>query len=222
MTIGADIKTTLQEVGSAYTILRDSGNITGEYTWTKPNAQVTKPFIREFFLEGWFSYDTQAVVGDVIEMTASGRKFLVMNKTPDELENEAYRYSVVLYMCNKVVDILRPTDSDPDDRWRVSTLWSYVARDVNCLITTPLYGHELSDDDRIGPLKIEVYELYAASSLGIQPLDRIQISHNEYFKVETVKPWRYEGVDVFEIGEDTRERSTTTTTTTTSTTTTTA
>jgi hypothetical protein len=221
MSIGPDIKNTLVEVGSSYTILRDSGNITGEHIWTKPNAQVTKPFIREFFLEGWFSYDTEAVVGDILEMDTSGKKFLVMNKTPDLLENQIYRYSVVLYMCNIVADVLRPTDQDPDDRWRVSTEWSYVARGINCLITTPLYGHELTREDEIGFLEIEVYEMYAATSIGIQALDRIRISSNQYYKVETVKPWRYEGVDVFELREDTREMATTTSTTTTTTTTTT-
>jgi len=220
MSIGPDIKSTLEEVGSSYTILRDSGNITGEYTWTKANAQVTKPFIREFFLEGWFSYDTEAVVGDIVEMNISGKKFLVMNKTPDLLENQIYRYSVVLYMCNIVADVLRPTDQEPDDRWRVTTLWSTIASQINCLITTPLYGHELTREDEIGLLGISVYEMYAATSLGIIALDRIRISSNQYYKVETVKPWRYEGVDVFELREDTRGTETTTSTTTTTTTTT--
>ena len=58
MSIGLDIKEVLSEVGNTITIVRTAGNVTGEYTMYKPNAQVTKPFIREFFLEGWLSYDT--------------------------------------------------------------------------------------------------------------------------------------------------------------------
>ena len=218
MTIGADIKDTYREVGVSYTILRDSGNITGEYAFTKSNAQVTKPFIREFFLEGSIAYDTEAVVGDVIQMDTSGKKFLVMNKTPDLLENTIYRYQVVFYMCNLVVDVLRPSDADEDERYRSLFEWDYVARGVNCLITTPLYGHELSSDDEIGALGIEVHEMYMASSVGVQALDRIRISSSQYYQVETVKPRRFEAVDVFELGEDMRGSVTTTTTTTTTTT----
>jgi len=58
MTIGPDIKEAIVEVGTRFVIERDSGDITGEYLNFKSNAQVTKPFIREFFLEAEFCYDT--------------------------------------------------------------------------------------------------------------------------------------------------------------------
>jgi len=220
MSIGPDIKDVLREVGVSYTILRDAGNITGEYIFTKSNAQVTKPFIREFFLEGFISYDTDVAVGDIIQMNTSSKNYMVMNKTPELLEDIVYRYSVVLYLCNVIADILRPSDLEAtaDNRWLSGINWSYIARQTNCLITTPLYGHELSIDDQIGALGIEVYEMYAPSSLGIQALDRVRISSIEYYQVETVKSRRYEAVDVFELGEDTRGSITTTTTTTTTTT----
>ena len=228
MSIGPDIKDVLREVGVSYTILRDSGNITGEYTFTKSNAQVTKPFIREFFLEGFVSYDTAIQVGDIVQMNTSGKKYMIMNKTPELLEDTVYRYMIVMYLCNVVADILRPTDIEAtaNNRWQSGIEWNYVASQINCLITTPLYGHELSVDDQIGALGIEVFEMYASTSIGIQALDRVYISATEYYQVETVKSRRFEAVDVFELGEDTRgvgmTTTSTTTTTTTSTTTTTA
>ena len=45
MTIGPDIAEAIDEVGTSFIIVRDSGNVTGEYLYFKPNAQVTKPFI---------------------------------------------------------------------------------------------------------------------------------------------------------------------------------
>lgn len=86
------------------------------------------------------------------------------------------------------------------------------------LLTTPLYGHDLATDEELGYLGLEVHELYLPESLKVQTLDRIRLTSTQYYRVETIKPRRYEGVDVFEVGEDSRPApSTTTTTTTTST-----
>ena len=40
MTIGPDIKEAIVEVGTKFTIVRDSGNVTGEYLTSASNAQV--------------------------------------------------------------------------------------------------------------------------------------------------------------------------------------
>lgn len=216
MTIGIDIKEVLAEVGNTITIKRDAGDVTGEYTMYKPNAQVTKPFIREFFLEGVLSYDTSAVVGDVIEFLTSGDKYLLMNKSPVLLENAVYQYNAVFYKANIVADILRSSEGDwPVDTYHRATTWAYVKRSADILITTPLYGHELDAEEELGQLEIEVHEMYVPTSIGVLPLDRVRISSLVYYQVETIKARRYDGVDVVELGEDTRTEITTTTTTTT-------
>jgi len=222
MSIGPDIKEVLAEVGSAITIIRDGGNITGEYTMYASNAQVTKPFIREFFLEGVLSYDTAAVIGDVIEFNTSGDKFLLINKSPAILENETYKYDSVFYKTNIVADILRPTSSTrPVQTYHSATVWEYVKRQVNILITTPLYGHELDIDEPIGQMSLEVHEMYIPTSVGIRVQDQVRVSHQEFYKVDSIKPRRYDGIDVVELSEDTRYPVTTTTTTSSTTTTTT-
>ncbi len=219
MTIGPDIKEVLEEVGNTITIKRDSGDVTGEYTMYKPNAQVTKPFIREFFLEGTLSYDTQAVVGDIVEFLVTGDKYILMNKSPSMLENEVYQYNAVFYKTNVVADILRPSEGNwPAATYHRSTDWTYVKRQVDLLITTPLYGAELETDQQLGQIGLEIHEMYIPTSIGVVALDRIRVSSGIYYKVETVKPRRYDGVEVVELGEDTREVVTTTSSTTTTTT----
>lgn len=223
MTIGIDIKEVLEEVGNTITIKRDSGDVTGEYTMYKPNAQVTKPFIREFFLEGILSYDTSAVVGDIIEFLISGDKYILMNKSPVLLENVIYQYNSVFYKTNVVADIMRPSEGDwPAGTYHRKTNWSYLKSQVDVLITTPLYGAELDVEQDLGQIELEIHEMYIPTSVGIEPLDRVRVSSSVFYKVETVKPRRYDGVDVVELSEDTRVQSTTTTTTSSTTTTTTA
>lgn len=218
MTIGPDIDEVLDEVGTSFTILRDSGNLTGEKTYFKSNSQVTKPFIREFFLEAWFPYNTQAVGGDYVQFITTQDIYIVMNITPSMFEDAVIKYDVVLYKCNVQLDILRPYESDDwDANYQKLTSWQMIAGRKWGLVTTPLYGHDLATDEELGYLGLEVHELYLPENLGVQTLDRIRLTSLEFFRVETIKPRRYEGVNVFEIGEDTRPAPSTTTTSTTTT-----
>jgi hypothetical protein len=220
MTIGPDIKEAIGEVGVAFTILRDSGDITGEFLQYKPNAQVTKPFIREFFLEAMACYDTVIVSGDTIEFNATGDRFLVMNSTPKMFENAAISFDTVLYKTNVVVDIYRPDDSGVrDNQYHKDTVWNLVKADVNVLMTSPLFGISLETDLEIGLIGLKLMELYIPDSVGLQVLDRLVISPDEYFRVEAIKSRRYAAVSVCDVGEDDRPiigSSVTTTTTTTS------
>jgi len=201
MTLGADLKEVIWDVGVPITILRDSGNITGEYVKTKLNAQVTKPFIREFFVEAWFSYDTQSVAGDVIELS-DGRIFIIMNSTPKLFEGEAIRYNAVMYKCNVVGTVLRSTESRVD--YSVSDSWATVKADANALITESLFGNELEMDEDLGALDLSSKDLFIPSSIGVEVLDRFKISTNEYYQVEVVKDRRFDSVDLVVLGEDTR------------------
>ena len=217
MTIGPDIEEVLDEVGTSYTILRDSGNVTGEKTYYKSNSQVTKPFIREFFLEAWFPYNTEAIGGDYVQLLTTGDIYLVMNRTPQMFEDSIIKWDVVLYKCNVIIDILRPVESDGwNADYQKPTAWQYVHENKYALLTTPLYGHDLATDEELGYVGLEVHEMYAPLSLDIQSLDRVKLTSLEYYRVETIKPRRYEGVNVYEVGEDTRVNQSTTTTTTSS------
>ena len=220
MTIGPDIKEAIVEVGTGFTIVRDAGNITGEFLTHKSNAQVTKPFIREFFLEGTMQYDTEAISGDIVEFDTTGTRYLVTHSTPTLFENVVIRYEVVLYKANVNVSILRPGERRNPVSYLMETYWTPIKSAVDLVLTTPLFGQSLEGDNELGLLNIETHEVYAPSSYGIAHLDRIKIlSTGEYWRVEAVRKYRYDGVDVIDVGEDVRPTTTTTSTSTTTTTT---
>jgi hypothetical protein len=155
-------------------------------------------------------------VGDIIEFNVIGDRYILMNKSPKMLENEIYQYDGVFYKTNVSCDIFRPVeDADYPDDYHRDTTWTLVKASADVLITSPLYGSDLDADSPIGMLGIEMHEMYVPTSIGVQPLDRIRISTHEYYEVRTVKPRRYDGVDVVELGEDTRTMNSTTTSSTT-------
>lgn len=203
MTLGADIKEVISEIGISVTVLRDIGNITGEYIYGKINKQVTKPFIREFFMEAWLSSDTQIISGDVLELS-DGRKFIVMNKTPSVFEDAIYRYDSVIYKCNVAATLKRPTETRSSDTYAITTTFPTIKETVNALITESLYGNELDTDEELASLGISSEDCYVSSSVGVERLDRFWISDTEYYQVEVVKKRRFDGVDLIILGEDTR------------------
>jgi len=219
MTIGPDIKEAIVEVGTGFTIIRDSGNISGEFLTHKSNAQVTKPFIREFFLEGTMQYDTVVVSGDIVEFDTTGVRYLVTHKTATLFENAVIRYEVVLYKANVNVSVLRPVEVRDAHTYHIRTAWSTVKAAHDLVLTTPLFGQSLDGDNELGMLGIQSHEVYAPTSYGITYLDRLKIlSTGEYWRVEAVRKYRYDGVDVIDVGEDVRPTTTTTSTSTTTTT----
>jgi len=201
MTLGVDIKEVLADVGMSITILRDAGNITGEYIYGKINKQVTKPFIREFFMEAWLASDSQAVGGDVVQLS-DGRIFIVMNKTPSMFEDAIYRYDSVLYKCNTVAILQRPTETRVN--YTITTTFPAIQETVNALITESLYGNELDTDEELALLGISSEDCYVSSSVGVERQDRFWISDSEYYQVEVVRTRRFDGVDLIVLGEDTR------------------
>lgn len=225
MTIGPDIKEAIVEVGLSYTIIRDSGNISDNYLTAKPNEQVTKPFIREFFLEAQITYDSSLVAGDIIEFDTTGDRFIVMHLTPTLFENVIIRYESVLYKTNVKVTILRPGERRNPNSLVLETYWDIVKQDVDLLLTTPLFGQDLETAEELGLLGIESHEIWCPDSYGIQLLDRIRITSGvgagDYWRAEAKRKYRFEACDVVKVGEDTRATTTTTSTTTTTTTTTT-
>ena len=225
MTIGPDIKEAIVEVGLAYTIIRDSGNVDGHFLTAKPNEQVTKPFIREFFLEAQITYDSPMVAGDIIEFDTTGNRYIVLHFTPTLFENVVIRYESVLYMTNVKVTILRPGERRNPNSLVMETYWDIIKQDVDLLLTTSLFGQDLETDEELGMLGIETHDIWCPSSYGIQYLDRIRITSGvgagNYWRTETVRKYRFPSCDVVKVGEDVRPTTTSSTTTTTTSTTTT-
>lgn len=208
MSIGPDIKEVLEEIGSPFTILRTT-TISGEYLRHKPNKQVTKPFILEFFLETELAYDTQVVPGDVINVPTLNSKYLVMHRQGLDLEGEVYKYDSILYKANVSGEILREVLSGDDDAdfvqtYHRETVWTSVKTTAYGLLTESFFGNELDQQD-FAQLKIARNELYLPSSYGIRVMDRYSPASGEYYKVTAVKKRVYSSVDVVNVEEDTRQ-----------------
>jgi len=222
MTIGPDIKEAIVEVGTKYTIVRDAGNITGNYLDYESNAQVTKPFIREFFLEAQLTYDSQAVAGDIIQFTTTLADYFIMNLTPEMFENTIISYLAVLYKTNETVTIYRPSEARDPDTYLMKTTWTPVETNKPILITAPLFGIDLETDEQLGLIGLQVHEAFVPTNYNVQVLDRFLLSSGEYFRVDAIKKRRFEGMDVVDVSNDTRPTTTTSTSTSSTTTTTTA
>jgi len=201
--VGTDIKEAYVEVGTAFTILRDAGDFSGEFLDYDINRQATKPFIRGFFLECSLPFDTSGETGDVFQFDTTLENYLVINKTADLFENEIIEYSGVLYLCNVSGELFRPTDAR-SDQYRSQTTWETIKSNCYGLQTETLFGTDLDTDEELGMLGIESDELYLPKSYGVQVLDRYQSSSGEYYRVESIKSRKFPGVVVVKLGEDQR------------------
>ena len=206
MSIQIDIADVLEEVGIAFSIERlgvDAG-YDNEYLTYTPNTQVTKPFVREHFLETAFKSDTNVLGGDVLNFVVSGDSYLVMNNTPDFFENEIIRYLSVLYKTNVSLDILRPQNTTVG--YDTTFAFSTIHTAQKALIYAPLFGNVGKVDDSVGSYGLDKHELYLPLDYGLKEADRVQISGTSlYYKVNTVILRRFPNIVVAGLIEDTRE-----------------
>lgn len=205
LSIGPDLKEVFEEVGPNYTIAEGTGTGEDSYMAVALNAQVTKPFIREFFLECQLPYDTSGEVGDILRIETTGDKFMLMNKTPEIFENEVAQNATVLYKCNFSGEIQRPTETRSASTYQMLQSWDTQVATAYGLVTEALFGHDYDTDEEVANLGLEQHEFYSPSRYAIAIDDRVVfVSGEAFYRVETKKKRRYSGVDVFTLGEDRR------------------
>lgn len=204
-TLGDDIKDVFTEVGTAYNIIRDAEVLSGEFLDETLNRQVTKPFVKEFFLEVSLPFDTRAVGGDVIQFIKDSRTFLIVHINPEDFENLSVTQESVLYKANVSGELLRPSGEGWDANYQYGgDVMTSVRTPAYGLLTERLFGPDIEQSVVIGQIEIEGQSLYMPSHYGVQPLDRYQVGSGEYYKIEAVEERRFNGVDVCKIVEDTR------------------
>lgn len=204
--IGADISEVISEVGLSFTILRDSGNITGESCTYEMNTQATKPFIREHQLEANFIYTTQAVVGDVIQFT-DGRNYLIMNLIPEIFEEEVVNYSATLYLCNLTTTacLLRPAEVRDTETYNLVAGWETVeAAPMYGILDDRAFGSMVDEFEEVGQIQLWKINLIVPKTYGIKPFDRLELSATQYYKVDTVESYWFPGCHRALLVEDTR------------------
>jgi hypothetical protein len=199
--LGAEIKTAYIEVGTRYDII---GKVSGEYLLGELNAQVTKPFIRENFLEAALPYDTSGEVGDILWFSGERANFILMNKTPDSLANEPFEYSAVLYKANVSGELSRPSG----EAWNTQTyhktqVFDIIHSKAYALLTETLFGNELREES-YGAITLAQNQLFIPHFYGAQIMDRYSPRSGEHYKVDTINTRQYNGVDVAMLSTDTR------------------
>lgn len=207
MSLGQDLVDVYAEVGTKIKIFKPDGSeISGEYIDIDINRQVTKPFIREFFMEASFAFNTGAEGGVVVEFIVDGRKFLVMNLTGELFENTIISYNSVLYKCNEVATIKRPTKGDWDVDYKKELTWPDVIVDVPILLTERFFGTGLGAVEPQDFMEYDILDnqMYISGYYGVKPLDRVWLSDTEFFKVDFIEKRKFEGVWSCVLSEDTR------------------
>ena len=208
MSVGTDIKDALTEVGAAYTILRDSGDVSGEYGLLEFSAQVTKPITIESFRRSMLSFDSVLVTGDVVNFDVVDETYLATNMLPELFENAVAHYDTVFYKCNITSgELLRPSGEswdDPLDQYHKETEWETVKAGVNAMQVAALYGNDLEAEKEIALLGLNKNEVLISHSVGTQVLDRWQPASGEYYQVSIIETRRYPNIDVMIVEEDNR------------------
>lgn len=207
MSIGPDLAEVYGEVGTSIKIYKPDGTeVLGEFLDFDINRQVTKPFIREFFLEASFSYITAVKCGDIIEFIVDGRKFLIMNLTAEFFENQIINNNAVLYKCNEVATIKRPTKAGWDSNYQRGITWPNVIADVSILLTERFFGTGLGAVEPKDFLEYDILDnqMYISSYYDVKPLDRVWLSDTEFFQVDFIEKRKFEGVHSCVLSEDTR------------------
>lgn len=202
-----DIKEVYTELGSIASIANRTPVITGERVIYEINAQATKPFIREHHLDATFPYDTLMEAGDVLFVENMQKYYMAMNKTADMFADGIVEWSVVLYLCNlpttacflRPIEIRDPVSYDIVAGWQV-----FAPPPVYGLLTDRIYGTNLEQGEIVGQTPLWRVDCYLPKWYGLKPLDRVFVSSNEYYKVESVEYYNYPGVAVALMVEDTR------------------
>ncbi len=220
MTIGADIKEVFQEIGVPYTIIRDSGNITGEYCDLEVIVDDKSTFFRDFVYVGDLSHDSVLTTGDIIYVTALSCYFLVVSVSSDQFEGSIYMKTAQFYKCNVIGTLFRQLGEDWDANYKTTGTWTSIKTGVRGVLINREFG-EIPQNLQFGQIQTSQLTLFVPTAIDVQPLDRFWITNLDYWKIESVESRRISNVSVCEIVEDTRSVSwTTTSTTTTSSTTT--
>lgn len=200
--IGTDIACVINELGTTATILR-TVNITEKIMY-EVNAQSTNSFMKDYYLDASFKWDTKIVPGDVLQF--KGASYLVASKVPEDFEGNVVEYIATILKCNlpstaKIVSWSQTQDTttyEITSGWSVkcSTAYGLVYKDARGTLT-----EELSPTGRTTTFKLLCI---VPASYNVKALDRVVVSSTEYYMVQDVEKYEYPGLHVLTLIEDTR------------------
>lgn len=200
-----DLASVFDEIGTLVEIV-GSSPVVREYIDVEQNAQVSNPFIREHFIEGTLKASTKIQPGSILKLVGKNLTYLVVNYSPELFEDEAVIISTTLYKCNTTLTVKRlsGTVRDPVTRQMVPS-WADVVT-TPAPLTSALRGNPSDLNDYQPFLQYAVKEkvAYFPESIAPQVLDRVVLPNGQKYKVSNVEYFRFNGVVVCDLEEDTR------------------
>ena len=200
-----DLASVFEEIGTLVEIV-GSSPVVREYIDVEQNVQVSNPFIREHFIEGTLKAQTKITPGELLLFVGKNLTYLVVNHSPELFEDEIVIISTTLYKCNAAVTVKRQsgTDRDPVTRQQVP-VWADVFTSP-APVTSALRGSPSDLNDQQSFLQFSTKEKVAYFPERIAPkvLDRLVMPSGEKYKIANVEYYRFNGVVVCDLEEDTR------------------
>ena len=204
MSIGADVKEVLQEVGTPFTAYHyDGSTVTDEKLDIETYPSHSSEFIRQFFAYATLFYDTQVVPGDVLEITPTSTRYLVTIVLPEFFEGEAVESGLSLLRVNITGKVQREGARVRDAQYKLTNTFGDIYSNVPGLLLDDFLR---SYTDQEGLFTTEELRKGVLIQSGYTVLvgDRFWVSDNEYYKIELLQTNRYEGLTVCYLSEDTR------------------
>lgn len=210
MTLAADISEVLAEVGTLYsTVKPDGSDVEGEYYFdSNSHTEHTTPMIRGYFFDFTLTADSPADIGDVIEYVGGG-SILVMAKAPEIFENQIIDYLASGYVANAHGDFLVYSDGNRAERdgdYRLTREWKVAYEGVRGTIMDRLFRSAMKAmGDHAYEAELDRLHLWVSSYYDVKPGMRFQLTGGDYYKVAQIEQFRFPGLNLVFLTEDTRK-----------------
>lgn len=207
MPIDADVLAVLQEVGTAFTIYKPDGTVlTGEYLDFVTHTEHTTPLIRSFFTDYNFHHPTQVEVGDIVE-ASNGKKSIILSMDAEMFENDPVDYLASGYRINALGSFKNYVqDSGYDANYQRVRNWVNLYISVEgCMIDRLFRSNVMSMANESANVELDRIHLYVSGYYSNVKMGmRWETSTGEKYKVEQIEPYRFPGILVVFLSEDTR------------------
>lgn len=206
MGLAEDLAQVFEEVGVLFTI---EGTELQEHMDFEFNVQVSNPFVREFAVEGMFKSSTGVSGGTIINVHESGSRYLIVNFLPEMFGNVTIGYNASLYKCNVYGTVYRQEQVNTEQRYNENyeTNFQWVKQfETWAPFTTDIRGISsgLREEEGFTFVNVKEKNLYLPLSLDVKVGDRWYVSEDEYYKIDNVEKYRFNGAVICDVTEDTR------------------
>lgn len=210
MSLKEDIKRTLIQYGSKLSIRRIPPIV--EVFDVAPMYQASKPFRLEHLFTLTCPYDSQILVGDIIDDLDTGESLIIVHKGQTVVSNEIVTCDVVAYKSNCVVDLIRFSSTGKSYNPTIAS--TTIASNINAVIDDTAYAAKL--DEPVYPVQNanqKVMYIYVPNNIDSKIGDRIHVKNVSYgngangamfYEVADISFYTFVGISILHVKEDNR------------------